>query len=76
VRAYSSYLWARRNGLEAETFEHALELEEERDRYLPEALRYARPFSSFSCGPRAIAERLRRLLEVALRPDLAVQLEP
>jgi hypothetical protein len=41
---------ARQNGLETETFEHALELEEERGRYLPEALRYARPFPYFSRG--------------------------
>lgn len=39
--------------LETETFENALELEEERDRYLPEALRYARHFSHFSRGPNA-----------------------
>jgi hypothetical protein len=49
-RAYSNYLWSRQNGLESETFEQALALEEQRDRDLPEDLRYARPHAYFSRG--------------------------
>jgi hypothetical protein len=49
-RAYSNYLWTRMNGLEAETFEAALDLEERRERELPERLRFARPYSYFSRG--------------------------
>jgi hypothetical protein len=49
-RAYSNYIWTQQSGLETETFERALELEEERERHLPGALRYARPFSYFSRG--------------------------
>jgi hypothetical protein len=49
-RAYSNYLWSRMNGLEVETFETALALEEQRDRDLPERLRFTRPFSYFSRG--------------------------
>lgn len=49
-RAYSNYLWSRQNGLEAETFERALALEERRERELAPALRYARPHAYFSRG--------------------------
>ena len=49
-RAYSNYLWTRMNGLETETFEDALRLENERERSLPERLKFARPFSYFSRG--------------------------
>ncbi len=49
-RAYSNYLWTRMNGLEHESFETALALEEERERNLPPKLRFARPFSYFSRG--------------------------
>ena len=49
-RAYSNYLWSRMNGLETETFETALELEDERERTLPERWKFARPFSYFSRG--------------------------
>lgn len=47
-RARSSYLWSRQNGLETETFERALALEEQRERELPPQLRYARPHAYFS----------------------------
>ena len=50
ARAYSNYLWTRMNGFESEDFETALALEEERERTLPERLRYARPFSYASRG--------------------------
>jgi Sulfotransferase domain len=49
-RAYSNYLWSRQNGLETETFEQALALEEQRERDLPHRLRYARPQAYFSRG--------------------------
>ena len=49
-RAYSNYLWTKMNGLETESFETALSLEEERERTLPERWKFARPFSYFSRG--------------------------
>jgi hypothetical protein len=49
-RAYSNYLWSRQNGLETETFERALALEEQRERDLAANLRYARPHAYFSRG--------------------------
>ncbi|MCU1385390.1 MAG: sulfotransferase [Acidobacteria bacterium] len=49
-RAYSNYLWTRMNGLEHESFEAALALEAQRERDLPEGLRFARPYSYFSRG--------------------------
>jgi Sulfotransferase domain len=49
-RAYSNYLWSRMNGIETDSFENALALEEERERTLPERWKFARPFSYFSRG--------------------------
>jgi hypothetical protein len=49
-RAYSNYFWSRRNGLETETFERALELEEKREQDLTPDLRYSRPHAYFSRG--------------------------
>ena len=49
-RAYSNYLWSRQNGLETETFERALALEEQRERDLALNLTYARPHAYFSRG--------------------------
>ena len=49
-RAYSNYLWTRMNGLETETFDRALALEDERERSLPARLKFARPFSYYSRG--------------------------
>jgi hypothetical protein len=49
-RAYSNYLWSRRNGLEIESFERALALEEQRERDLQPHLRYSRPHAYFSRG--------------------------
>jgi hypothetical protein len=49
-RAYSNYLWSRLNGHETEDFQTALELEDRRDRELPEHLKFARPFSYFTRG--------------------------
>src|SRR5215469_15817261 len=49
-RAYSNYLWSCQNGLEVESFERALALEEQRERALPPGLRFARPHAYFSRG--------------------------
>jgi hypothetical protein len=49
-RAYSNYLWSCMNGLEDKDFETALNLEEQREREVPENLRYARPHAYFSRG--------------------------
>ena len=49
-RAYSNYLWTRMNGLEAESFSRAIELEADREQSLPERWKFARPFSYFSRG--------------------------
>jgi hypothetical protein len=49
-RAYSNYLWTRMNGFEREDFETALALEAERERSLPDRLKFARPYSYFSRG--------------------------
>jgi hypothetical protein len=49
-RAYSNYLWSRMNGLEQEDFPTALRLEAQRERELPERLKFTRPFSYFSRG--------------------------
>jgi len=50
ARAWSNYLWSRMNGMEGETFERALELEEERERSLDAAQRFSRPHAYFSRG--------------------------
>jgi len=49
-RAYSNYLWSRHHGKETEDFKTALDLEEQRERELPEQLRFARPHAYFSRG--------------------------
>ena len=49
-RAYSNYLWSKMNGLETEDFATALRLEAERERALPERLKFTRPFWYFSRG--------------------------
>jgi len=49
-RAFSNFLWTRKNGLESLSFAEAIELEAERERDLPETMKYARPFSYFSRG--------------------------
>jgi hypothetical protein len=58
-RAYSNYLWSRQNGLETETFERALVLEQQREQDLAPNLRYARPYAYFSRG--LYAEQLTRI---------------
>ncbi len=49
-RAWSNWLWSRQNGMEKESFARALELEDERERTLPEKLRFARPHAYYSRG--------------------------
>ena len=49
-RAYSNYRWSRMKGLEQEEFDHALDLEVAGGRVVPDALRYARPFSYLERG--------------------------
>jgi hypothetical protein len=60
-RAYSNYLWSRRNGLETETFEQALALEGERERDQAPDLRYSRPHAYVSRG--LYATHLTRFLD-------------
>lgn len=50
ARAFSNYLWTKMNGLETEDFSTAIALEDQRERELPERLKFARPFSYFSRG--------------------------
>lgn len=60
-RAYSNYLWSRQNGLETETFERALALEEQREGDLTPNLRYAHPNAYFARG--LYAEHLARFFD-------------
>jgi hypothetical protein len=69
-RAYSNYLWSRQNGLETETFERALVLEEQRERDLAPRLRYARPHAYFSRG--LYAEHLGRFYDRFRREQVLV----
>ena len=49
-RAWSNYLWSRMNGIEKESFERALELEESREHDLAFERRFSRPHAYFSRG--------------------------
>jgi hypothetical protein len=49
-RAWSNYVWSRMNGMESESFERALELEEQRERDLAPERRFSRPHAYFSRG--------------------------
>ncbi len=49
-RAFSNFQWSRVNGLENEDFPKALELESEREKHLPDALRFSRPYAYYSRG--------------------------
>ena len=69
-RAYSNYLWSRQNGLETQTFERALVLEEQRGRDLAPRLRYARPHAYFSRG--LYAEHLGRFYDRFSREQILV----
>jgi hypothetical protein len=50
ARAWSNYRWSVMNGMETEDLETALRLEPERERTVPDELRYARPHAYFSRG--------------------------
>src|SRR5207237_8136707 len=50
ARAYSNYLWTKMHGFETEDFAAALGLEAERERTLPDALRFVRPYAYYSRG--------------------------
>lgn len=69
-RAYSNYLWSRQNGLERETFERALALEELRERDVAPQMRYARPHAYFSRG--LYAEHLARFFARFPREQILV----
>jgi Sulfotransferase domain len=69
-RAYSNYRWSRRNGLETESFERALALEEQRERDLASNLRYARPHAYFSRG--LYAEHLSRFFNRFAREQILI----
>jgi hypothetical protein len=69
-RAYSNYLWSRQNGLEDETFERALALEEQRERDRASQMRYARPHAYFSRG--LYAEHLVRFFACFPREQILV----
>ena len=69
-RAYSNYLWTRMNGLETEDFQTALRLEDQRERELPERLKFARPFSYFSRG--LYADLLTPYVECFPRDQIAI----
>ena len=69
-RAYSNYLWTRRNGFETESFERALVLEAEREAKLPPKFRFARPFSYVTRG--LYAEHLARFLLLFPRDRITV----
>jgi hypothetical protein len=50
ARAYSNYLWSRKNGLETLSFEEAVEREGRRPSPLPPEKAYARPYDYLSRG--------------------------
>ncbi len=50
ARAWSNYLWSRKNGLEKLPFEEALQLEGRRPNPLPAERAYARPFAYLARG--------------------------
>ena len=58
ARAYSNYLWSRRNGLETLGFEEAIALEGTRPDPMPPEKSYARPFDYLSRGDYAQFARM------------------
>jgi len=69
-RAYSNYLWSCRNGLENETFERALELEDQRERTISPEWKFARPHANFSRG--LYADHLARFFRLFPREQILV----
>lgn len=67
-RAWSNYLWSRMNGMESETFEQALALEESRERELVPERRFSRPHAYFSRG--LYADLLQPWFELFPRQDI------
>jgi hypothetical protein len=49
-RAFSNYLWSKKNGFESLSFEEAIEFEAAREAQYPPVQRYSRPFSYLSRG--------------------------
>jgi hypothetical protein len=60
-RAFSNYLWSKKNGLETLSFAVAVETEQVREAEYPNAYRYSRPFSYVSRG--MYAAHLRHYLD-------------
>lgn len=69
-RAFNNWLWSRHNGVETESFETALTMEEERERTCSPPLRYARPHALFSRG--LYADLLRPYFELFPREQILV----
>jgi hypothetical protein len=69
ARAYSNYLWSRKNGLEKLSFREALALEGRRQSPLPAEQAYARPFDYLSRGNYGLFAR--RYIEAFGRPAVA-----
>jgi len=67
-RAWSNYLWSKMNGLENESFERALELEEQRQTKLAGQGRFSRPHAYLSRG--LYAERLQPWLALFPRENI------
>ncbi len=68
MRAWSNYLWSKMHGHETESFIDALKLEQERERALPESLRFVRPHAYFSRG--LYAEQLQGYYDLFPRENL------
>ncbi len=71
-RAFSNYLWSRKNGPETLDFDTALAREGEREAIYPSAQRYSRPFSYVSRG--MYARLLQPYLQIFARSRLLVLL--
>ncbi len=69
-RAFSNYLWSRQNGLEAASLAEALDLEQARERHVPDHLRYARPHALVSRG--LYADLLRPYFDLFPPEDILV----
>jgi len=69
-RAYSNYLWSKKNGYEQCSFARALVLEAERDSQLPHQLKYARPHAYFSRG--LYAEMLQSYLRLFPKDNVLI----
>lgn len=68
MRAWSNYLWSKMHGHETEDFLTALELEGDREKALPEELRFVRPHAYFSRG--LYADQLQRYYDLFPKENL------